>query len=74
MSMSNQSLKLEQNCRFQGKKGQVIPDMNEGFINLVSNRYVELFEKITDQSFDRVDVSNLLNRVENYVGGARKIK
>ena len=55
---------------FQGKKGQVIPDMNEGFINLVSNRYIELFEKITGQSFDRVDVSNLLNRVENNIMNA----
>ena len=49
---------------FQGKDGQVIPKMNEEFINLVSNRYIELFEKITNQNFDRGNVSNLLNRVE----------
>ena len=52
---------------FQGKKGQVIPNMNEEFINLVSNRYIELFEKITDQDFERGDVSNLLNRVEDNI-------
>ena len=52
---------------FQGKEGQIIPEMNEDFINLVSNRYIELFEKITNQSFDRVDVSNLLNRVEENI-------
>ena len=52
---------------FQGKEGQVIPEMNEDFINLVSNRYIELFEKITNESFDRVDVSNLLNRVEENI-------
>ena len=52
---------------FQGKEGQLIPEMNEDFINLVSNRYIELFEKITNQSFDRVDVSNLLNRVEENI-------
>ena len=34
---------------FQGKEGQVIPEMNEDFINLVSNRYIELFEKITNE-------------------------
>ena len=55
---------------FQGKEGQVIPEMNEDFINLVSNRYIELFEKITNESFDRVDVSNLLNRVEQNIMNA----
>ena len=44
--------------------------MNEDFINLVSNRYIELFEKITNESFDRVDVSNLLNRVEQNIMNA----
>ena len=55
---------------FQGKEGQVIPEMNADFINLVSNRYIELFEKITNESFDRVDVSNLLNRVEQNIMNA----
>ena len=55
---------------FQGKEGQVIPNMNEEFINLVSNRYIELFEKITEQNFDRVDATDLLNRVENNIMNA----
>ena len=52
---------------FQGKSGQVIPDMNNEFVQLVSNRYIELFEKITEKSFNRGDVSNLLDRVRNNV-------
>ena len=52
---------------FQGKEGQTIPYMNEEFINLVSNRYIELFEKITSQNFERGDISNLLERVENNI-------
>jgi len=52
---------------FQGKEGQTIPNMNEEFINLVSNRYIELFEKITSQNFERGDISNLLERVENNI-------
>ena len=44
-----------------------IPNMDEEFISLVSNRYIELFEKITNQNFERGDVSNLLNRVENNI-------
>lgn len=49
---------------FQGKSGQIIPEMNQDFIDLVSNRYIELFEKITEQNFKRVDTSNLLERVK----------
>ena len=41
--------------------------MNDEFINLVSNRYIELFEKITNDHFKRGDVSNLLNRVESNI-------
>ena len=52
---------------FQGKEGQTIPNMNEEFINLVSNRYIELFEKITSKNFERGDISNLLKRVENNI-------
>jgi len=52
---------------FQGKSGQVIPDMNNEFVQLVSNRYIELFEKITEQSFNGGDVSNLLDRVKNNI-------
>ena len=52
---------------FQGKEGQTIPNMNDEFINLVSNRYIELFEKITSQNFERGDISNLLERVENNI-------
>ena len=48
---------------FQGKEGQTIPDMNNDFVQLVSNRYIELFEKITQKSFNRVDTSSLLDRV-----------
>ena len=49
---------------FQGKAGQIIPEMNQDFISLVSNRYIELFEKITEQNFNRVDTSNLLEELK----------
>ena len=41
--------------------------MNQDFISLVSNRYIELFEKITEQNFNRVDTSNLLERVKENI-------
>jgi phosphoribosylaminoimidazole-succinocarboxamide synthase len=37
---------------FMGKEGQTIPDMSDEWIREISNRYIELFEKVTGQRFD----------------------
>jgi phosphoribosylaminoimidazole-succinocarboxamide synthase len=52
---------------FQGKEGQQIPDMSSDYINLVSDRYIELYEKILGDSFIKADISNINNRIENNV-------
>ncbi len=52
---------------FQGKDGQVIPEMSEEYCNSVSDRYIELFEYITGDKFVKEDVNNLLNRVERNI-------
>tara|TARA_B100000953_G_scaffold44712_1_gene34219 strand:+ start:835 stop:1785 length:951 start_codon:yes stop_codon:yes gene_type:complete len=56
---------------FQGKEGQVIPEMSDDYINGVSDRYIELFEKITGSNFIKADVTNIekriMNNVENYL-------
>ena len=52
---------------FQGKEGQQVPEMTDEFINLVSERYIELYENITGQLFERADVSNVPARVENNI-------
>ena len=52
---------------FQGKEGQEIPVMSEEFCLSVSNRYIELFEHITGDTFVKEDVSNVINRVEQNV-------
>ena len=36
---------------FQGKEGQKLPEMTDEWINEISERYIELFEKITGQKF-----------------------
>lgn len=41
---------------FQGKKGQSMPEMTEDFVNQVSERYIELFEKITGNTFVKEDI------------------
>jgi phosphoribosylaminoimidazole-succinocarboxamide synthase len=48
---------------FQGKEGQQIPEMDENFVSLVSERYIELFENITGDSFDRADSTDIQSRI-----------
>ncbi len=52
---------------FQGKEGQKIPEMTTEIVNSISERYIELYEKITGETFVKSDVSNTLNRVEKNI-------
>lgn len=36
---------------FQGKDGQKIPEMSDAWINEISERYIELYEKVTGKKF-----------------------
>lgn len=49
---------------FQGKDGQQVPEMDETFVNQVSDRYIELYEQITGETFVKADISQIINRVE----------
>ncbi len=52
---------------FQGKDGQVVPEMSEEFVESVTDRYIELFENITGDKFEKSDVSNIQSRIETNV-------
>ena len=52
---------------FQGKEGQKVPEMTADFIQLVSERYIELYEKITGEPFEKADVKEVLQRVEQNI-------
>lgn len=52
---------------FQGKEGQEIPEMSDDFVSSVSERYIELYEKITGEPFQRADLQKLTTRVEQNV-------
>lgn len=52
---------------FQGKEGQQIPDMTEEYIQTVSDRYIELYEKILGEPFVKADISNINERIEKNV-------
>jgi phosphoribosylaminoimidazole-succinocarboxamide synthase len=49
---------------FQGKDGQVIPEMNEEWINQISSRYIELFEKVTGYKFIKSNYNQINKDVE----------
>ena len=49
---------------FQGKQGQKVPEMTDDYINEVSERYIELYEKITGEKFIKADINNVPERIE----------
>ena len=53
---------------FQGKEGETMPDMPDDFVQLVSERYIELYEKITGKTFVRADAADVKGRIEKNVG------
>lgn len=52
---------------FQGKEGQKMPDMSEAYIKEVSERYIELFEKITGEEFQKAKAEDVAGRIEENV-------
>ncbi len=54
---------------FQGLEGQTIPEMTDEFVGTITERYIELYEKITGNTFERHDLSDPLARIEKNVKG-----
>ena len=52
---------------FQGKENQIIPEMSDEYINGVTERYIELYEKITGLKFEKEELNQINNRIENNV-------
>lgn len=52
---------------FQGKEGQVVPVVPDEFVKQISERYIELYEKITGEEFKKTDTSGIMNRIEKNV-------
>ena len=49
---------------FMGKDGQKVPEMTDEVVKQISDRYIELYENILGEKFQRAEASNVLNRVE----------
>nr|WP_299172613.1 phosphoribosylaminoimidazolesuccinocarboxamide synthase [uncultured Allomuricauda sp.] len=48
---------------FQGLEGQTVPEMSDEYIETVSERYIELYESITGETFQKANVSNIQERI-----------
>jgi phosphoribosylaminoimidazole-succinocarboxamide synthase len=52
---------------FQGKEGQTVPEMSDEWVNAISERYIELYEYLTGNKFEKPSQENVLERVEGNV-------
>ena len=52
---------------FQGLKGQQLPEIDDNFTKMVSERYVELYETITGKEFIPAQTENIENRVKHNI-------
>ena len=50
---------------FQGRPGEQVPEMTDEFVTSVSDRYIELYEKITGEQFVKDEADDILDRIEN---------
>lgn len=52
---------------FQGKDGQQIPTMTDDVVQSISDRYVELYEKVTGEAFQKQTGTNVVERIEKNI-------
>ena len=52
---------------FQGQDGQKVPEMTEDIVNGITDRYIELYENITGEKFEKAEGTDILARIEKNV-------
>ena len=52
---------------FQGKEGQNVPEMSDEVVNSISHRYIELFEKVTGEKFQKRSYAGVESTIESNV-------
>jgi phosphoribosylaminoimidazole-succinocarboxamide synthase len=52
---------------FQGKEGQHVPQMTHTIIESISERYIELYERMTGEKFIKADTRNIEDRIETNI-------
>ena len=54
---------------FQGQEGQQVPEMTEDIISGITERYIELYENITGEKFQKAEGTDIASRIERNVTG-----
>ena len=49
---------------FRGLEGQTIPEISDDVVEMVSSRYIELYEKLLGEKFIKPKSNNVLNRIK----------
>lgn len=57
---------------FQGRSGEKVPEMTREIVTEISDRYIELYERITGREFVKADTEDPLKRIERNVNGYLK--
>jgi phosphoribosylaminoimidazole-succinocarboxamide synthase len=52
---------------FQGKEGQQVPEMTDEIVESISNRYIELYENITGEKFEKNECEDIHSRIEKNI-------
>jgi phosphoribosylaminoimidazole-succinocarboxamide synthase len=52
---------------FQGQEGQQVPEMTDEIVNGITERYIELYENITGETFQKAEGTDILARIEKNV-------
>ena len=52
---------------FQGLEGQIMPDMPDEFVQTITDRYIELYERISGNIFVKSETSDIVNRIQSNV-------
>jgi phosphoribosylaminoimidazole-succinocarboxamide synthase len=52
---------------FQGREGEQVPEMTDEIVEGISTRYIELFEQITGEKFQKTDTKQLEQRIEQNI-------
>jgi phosphoribosylaminoimidazole-succinocarboxamide synthase len=58
---------------FQGKDGQTVPEMTDEKVEEISNRYIELYESVTGEKFEKTQSKDIIKRLETNIKNFLKI-
>ena len=52
---------------FYGQIGHPVPEMTDDIVEMVSDRYIELYESITGEPFHKADSTQVIARIEKNI-------